>query len=188
MSLRRDPQKLLDAIAKEIRDHVPCGFAICEQATHLVPGEGSATAEVVLVGEAPGAKEDESGRPFVGAAGHLLDALLAEAGLARTDVFITNVVKARPPGNRDPKADEVAHHLPWLEAQLDVIRPKLLVPLGRHALARFAPDAKISEVHGLVVERDGRRVFPMYHPAAALRNPRLREPLSEDARALRAAL
>jgi len=183
-----DPQKLLDAIAEEIRDHVPCGFAICEQATHLVPGEGSATAEVMLVGEAPGAKEDETGRPFVGAAGRLLDALLAEAGLARADVFITNVVKARPPGNRDPKADEVAHHLPWLEAQLDVIRPKLLVPLGRHALARFAADAKISEVHGQVVERDGRRLFPMYHPAAALRNPRLRETLSEDARALRAAL
>jgi len=188
MSPRRDPQKLLDAIASEIRDHVPCGFEICEQATNLVPGEGSATAAVVLVGEAPGAKEDESGRPFVGSAGKLLDRLLEEAGLARADVFITNVVKARPPGNRDPKADEVAHHLPWLEAQLDVIRPKLLVPLGRHALARFAPDAKITQAHGSVIERDGRRLFPMFHPAAALRNPKLRETLHEDARALRAAL
>ena len=184
----RDPQALLDAIADEIRDHVPCGFPICEQATNLVPGEGSATAEVMLVGEAPGAKEDETGRPFVGAAGKLLDGLLAEAGLARADVFITNVVKARPPGNRDPKADEVVHHLPWLVAQLEVIRPKLLVPLGRHALVRFVPDATITQAHGRVVERDGRRLFPMYHPAAALRNPRLRETLSEDARALRAAL
>ena len=188
MSPRRNPQGLLDAIAKEIREHVPCGYEICEQAKNLVPGEGSATAKVMLVGEAPGAREDESGRPFVGGAGKLLDRLLEEAGLDRGDVFITNVVKARPPGNRDPKADEVAHHLPWLEAQLDVIRPKLLVPLGRHALARFAPDVKITQTHGQVIERDGRTLFPMFHPAAALRNPRLRETLHEDARALRHAL
>jgi uracil-DNA glycosylase len=188
VSPRRDPQKLLDAIAQEIRGHLPCGFAICEQATNLVPGEGSATAAVMLVGEAPGASEDKSGRPFVGNAGRLLDRLLAEAGLERGDVFITNIVKARPPGNRDPKADEVAHHLPWLEAQLEVIGPRLLVPLGRHALARFAPDAKITESHGHVLERDGRTLFPMFHPAAALRNPRLRETLHEDARALRDAL
>ena len=188
MSPRRDPQTLLDAIAEEIREHVPCGFEICEQATKLVPGEGSPSAQVVLVGEAPGASEDKSGRPFVGSAGRLLDRLLEEAGLQRGDVFITNVVKARPPGNRDPKADEVAHHLPWLEAQLDVIRPTLLVPLGRHALARFAPGAKITEAHGRVLERDGRTLFPMFHPAAALRNPKLRETLHEDARALREAL
>jgi uracil-DNA glycosylase family 4 len=185
---RRDPQKLLDAIATEIRDHVPCGFEICEQATNLVPGEGSATAKVVLVGEAPGASEDKLGRPFVGSAGRLLDRLLEEAGLDRDDVFITNVVKARPPGNRDPKADEVAHHLPWLEAQLEAIRPRLLVPLGRHALARFAPDAKITQAHGHVLERDGRTLFPMFHPAAALRNPNLRQTLHEDARALREAV
>ena len=188
MSPRRDPQKLLDAIAKEVREHVPCGFEICEQATNLVPGEGSATAAVMLVGEAPGASEDKSGRPFVGSAGKLLDRLLEEAGLERSDVFITNVVKARPPGNRDPKADEVAHHLPWLEAQLEVIGPRLLVPLGRHALVRFAPDAKITQAHGRVIERDGRTLFPMFHPAAALRNPKLRETLHEDARALREAL
>ena len=181
-------QRLLDAIATEIREHVPCGFEICEQATNLVPGEGSATARVMLVGEAPGASEDRLGRPFVGGAGRLLDRLLEEAGLRREDVFITNVVKARPPGNRDPKADEVAHHLPWLEAQLEVIRPKLLVPLGRHALKRFAPDTTITEAHGRVVEHDGRMLFPMYHPAAALRNPKLRETLHEDARALREAL
>jgi uracil-DNA glycosylase len=185
---KRDPQKLLDAIATDIREHVPCGFEICEQATNLVPGEGSPTAAVMLVGEAPGASEDKSGRPFVGSAGKLLDRLLEEAGLERADVFITNVVKARPPGNRDPKADEVAHHLPWLEAQLDVIRPKLLVPLGRHALTRFAPDAKITQAHGRVLERDGRTLFPMFHPAAALRNPQLRQTLHEDAQALRAAL
>ncbi len=188
MSPDRDAQTLLDAIAAEIRDHVPCGFAICEAATNLVPGEGSATAEVVVVGEAPGASEDREGRPFVGRAGRLLDELLEAAGLDREAVFITNVVKARPPGNRDPRADEVAHHLPWLEAQLEVIGPRLLVPLGRHALARFAPDARISAEHGRVLERDGRTLFPMYHPAAALHNQGLRETLLADARALREAL
>jgi uracil-DNA glycosylase family 4 len=183
-----DPQALLDAIADEIRAHATCGFDVCGQATNMVPGEGSATAEVVVVGEAPGANEDAQGRPFVGRAGKLLDELLAEAGLAREEVFITNVLKARPPRNRDPRADEVAHHLPWLEAQLEVIHPRLLVPLGRHALKRFAPDAKIGEVHGRVVEHDGRVLFPMYHPAAALHNQSLRATLVEDARALREAL
>jgi uracil-DNA glycosylase family 4 len=188
VSPRRSPQKLLDAIAAEIREHVPCGFEICEQATNLVPGEGSPTAAVVIVGEAPGASEDKQGRPFVGRAGRLLDELLTEAGLQREDVFITNVVKARPPGNRDPRADEVAHHRPWLEAQLEVIRPRLVVPLGRHALKHFAPDAKIGEAHGHVLEDDGRTLFPMYHPAAALHNQRLRATLVDDARALRDAL
>jgi DNA polymerase len=178
----------LNAIAEDLRGHVPCGFAICEEATNLVPGDGNPDAELVIVGEAPGASEDKQGRPFVGRAGKLLDELLGEAGLSRGDVFVTNVVKARPPGNRDPKADEVAHHLPWLLAQLDVIEPKLLVPLGRHALARFDAAAKISEVHGRVLERDGRTLFPMYHPAAALHNQSLRATLHEDARALRAAL
>jgi DNA polymerase len=183
-----DRHALLDAIAAEIGGHVPCGFEICEQATNLVAGEGSADARVVIVGEAPGAQEDRQGRPFVGNAGRLLDRLLEAAGLRREEVFITNVLKARPPGNRDPRADEVAHHLPWLEAQLEVIEPELIVPLGRHALARFADDLKISETHGRVVERDGRRLFPMYHPAAALHATALRETLFDDARALGAAL
>jgi uracil-DNA glycosylase family 4 len=184
----RDPQKLLDAIAAEIREHGTCGFEVCEQATTMVPGEGSATAQVVLVGEAPGANEDREGRPFVGRAGQILDRLLAEAGLERADVFITNVLKARPPRNRDPRADEVAHHRHWLEAQLQVIGPRLLVPLGRHALARFDPQTKIGEVHGRVLQRDGRLLFPMYHPAAALHNQRLLETLVADARGLRDAL
>jgi uracil-DNA glycosylase family 4 len=179
-----DPQKLLDAIADEIRAHGTCGFDVCSQATNMVPGEGSATAEVVVVGEAPGASEDTQGRPFVGRAGKLLDELLAEAGLAREEVFITNVLKARPPRNRDPRADEVAHHLPWLQAQLEVIRPRLLVPVGRHALKRFAPRAAIGEVHGRVLQADGRTLFPMYHPAAAMHNQRLLPTLIADARAL----
>jgi DNA polymerase len=178
----------LDAIAEEIRSHRPCGFECCEQATNLVPGEGNPEAAIVVVGEAPGANEDREGRPFVGQAGRMLDALLAEAGLEREDVFITNVVKGRPPGNRDPKADEVAHSWPWLEAQLDVIAPELVVPLGRHALRRFAADLKIGEVHGTAVEAGGRRLFPLYHPAAALHNRGLQATLEEDARRLGAHL
>jgi DNA polymerase len=174
----------LDALHEEIRGHGGCGFEICEQATNIVPGEGSHDAGVMLVGEAPGASEDTQGRPFVGRAGRFLDQLLAEAGLVRGDVFITNVVKARPPGNRDPRADEVAHHLPWLERQLALIRPRVVIPLGRHALAHFAPGRKISEAHGrLLVERE-RRLVPWLHPAAALHNLGLRETLLEDARAL----
>ena len=174
----------LDALNDEIRTHSGCGFEICEAATNIVPGEGSPTADVLLVGEAPGASEDKQGRPFVGRSGKLLDELLAEAGLVRDDVFITNVVKARPPGNRDPKADEVAHYLPWLEQQLALIAPSVIIPVGRHALAHFAPGRKITEVHGtLLVERD-RRLVPWLHPAAALRSPGLRDTLFQDARAL----
>jgi len=171
----------LDDLRAEVRAHGGCGFAICEEATQLVAGDGPDSAEVVLVGEAPGASEDRQGRPFVGRAGKLLDELLAAAGLARADVYVTNVVKARPPGNRDPKADEVAHHRPWLERELELLQPRLIVPLGRHALRHFAPELKISEVHGIVADVGGLRLFPLYHPAAALRAPPLRETLFADA-------
>ncbi|UGS38148.1 uracil-DNA glycosylase [Capillimicrobium parvum] len=175
----------LDDIAQDIRTHTGCGSEPCETCRNFVPGEGPADARVVIVGEAPGASEDRTGRPFVGNAGKLLDSLLEAAGLLREDVFITNVVKARPPGNRDPKAPEVAHHRPWLEAQLEIVEPDLVVPLGRHALRHFAAGAQISKVHGTLV---GERLFPLYHPAAALHNPRLRETLIADARALGAQL
>lgn len=174
----------LEEIAQEILEHRPCGFECCETATNLVPGEGDPDARVVIVGEAPGANEDREGRPFVGAAGRMLEGLLAGAGLARADVFITNVVKGRPPGNRDPRADEVAHSWPWLEAQIAVIEPAVVVPLGRHALRRFAPEAKIADVHGRALEAGGRKLFPLYHPAAALHNGGLRATLQEDARRL----
>ena len=154
----------------------------------MVPGEGDQGAEVMLVGEAPGASEDELGRPFVGRAGRLLDELLAAAGLRRDEVYITNVVKARPPGNRDPKASEVAHWMPWLEAELALVRPRVVVPLGRHALAHFSDGARISEVHGRVLSERGRTLFPLYHPAAGLRSTKLRAALFEDARALGSAL
>jgi uracil-DNA glycosylase family 4 len=178
----------LAELHEEIRAHAGCGFEPCETATRMVPGEGSATADVMLVGEAPGASEDEQGRPFVGRAGQLLDQLLAEAALDRPAVYITNVLKARPPRNRDPRPDEVAHSMPWLERQLALVAPRLVVPLGRHALLHFVPAAKISELHGRVV-RVGRWVlYPMYHPAAALRSRGLRDTLFEDARRLPAAL
>ena len=161
--------------------HGGCGFEPCETASRCVPGEGSASAAVMFVGEAPGATEDELGRPFVGRAGKVLDELLAEAGLVRGDVWITNVVKARPPKNRDPKAPEVAHWMPVLEREVAIIEPRLIVPLGRHALKHFAPLAKIGEVHGTLL--DG-RLFPLYHPAAAMYNQTLKSTLFEDARAL----
>jgi DNA polymerase len=174
----------LDKLHEEIRTHTGCGFEICEAATNIVPGEGDHDADVMLVGEAPGASEDKQGRPFVGRAGRLLDELLGAAGLVREEVFITNVVKARPPGNRDPRADEVAHHLPWLEQQLALIRPSVVIPVGRHALAHFAPGRKITEVHGTLVVASDRQLVPWLHPAAALRNRDLREALFQDARAL----
>lgn len=183
-----DKGALLDAIAQEIRGHVPCGFAICEEATNLVPGDGNPDADVVFVGEAPGASEDKQGKPFVGAAGKFLDELLAEAGIERADVFITNVVKARPPKNRDPRPDEVEHHLPWLLAQLEVIRPRFVVPLGRHAMGRFIEGVTITEAHGRPVEQESgpptRTIIPWFHPAAAIYNRSLRESLHEDARRL----
>jgi uracil-DNA glycosylase len=178
----------LAAIAADIDAHLPCEFEICNEATNLVPGEGDPDADVVVIGEAPGASEDKQGRPFVGSAGRLLDRLLDEAGLRREDIFITNVVKARPPNNRDPRVKEARHYLPWLLAQLDVIEPRLIVPLGRQALGHFASDVTITQAHGRVVERDGRTIFPMFHPAAALHNPSLRETLHDDARALGEAL
>jgi uracil-DNA glycosylase len=180
------PPLSLDDLHREIRSHGGCGFEPCETAANMVPGEGSPTAEVMLVGEAPGATEDALGRPFVGRAGRLLDELLAEAGLERRQVYITNVVKARPPGNRDPLAGEVAHHLVWLEAELALVQPRVVVPLGRHALSHFVDGVKISDVHGRLITERGRTLFPMYHPAMGLRGRQARATLFEDARALRA--
>jgi DNA polymerase len=153
----------------------------------MVPGEGDADADVLVLGEAPGRHEDEQGRPFVGRAGKLLDELLAEAGLARDEVFITNVFKARPPKNRDPRAAEIAHHMAWLEQQISLIRPRYVVTLGRHALKHFT-DAKIADVHGTALVVDGLTLFPLYHPAAAMYNQSLQATLFEDARALGALL
>jgi DNA polymerase len=188
MRFMAGPPLSFAGLRQEIRSHGGCGFEPCETCTNMVPGEGSVPAPLMLVGEAPGATEDALGRPFVGRAGQLLDELLGAAGLERAAVYITNVVKARPPGNRDPRADEVAHHMPWLEAELALVRPRLVVTLGRHALAHFARGLKISEVHGRELTERGRALFPLYHPAAGLRSPALKATLFADARALGAAL
>ncbi len=145
-----------------------------------MPGEGNAEAEVMLIGEAPGKNEDLQGRPFVGAAGKLLDELIGSLGWSREDVFIGNVLKHRPPGNRDPLPAEVQHEWPWLKAQVEVIQPKLIVLLGRHAMDRFLPDLKISQDHGRGKRYRGQAYYPVYHPAAALYNGSLKQTLFDD--------
>lgn len=154
----------------------------CKQ---VVPGAGSADAEILFIGEAPGQKEDETGEPFVGAAGKFLNEMLASIKLKREDVYIANVVKCRPPQNRDPLPEEVATCWPWLLAQINIIRPKLIVTLGRHSMERFLPNFKISQIHGKAMRREipelGRQVFyTLYHPAAALYNGSMREVLAKD--------
>jgi DNA polymerase len=156
----------------------------CKQ---VVPGEGSAEAQMMFIGEAPGQKEDELGRPFVGAAGKFLDEMLATINLKREDTYIANVVKCRPPGNRDPLPDEVAICWSWLLEQIKIIRPKLIITLGRHSMGRFLPGAKISEMHGKAMRRQidgiGHQVFyTLYHPAAALYNGSMRDILLKDFR------
>jgi uracil-DNA glycosylase family 4 len=170
--------KLLE-IAKEIVVCPRCELA--RTRTKAVPGEGNPNAQIMLIGEGPGWHEDQQGRPFIGAAGKFLNELLAMAGLDREGVFITNVVKCRPPGNRDPMPDEIAACAPYyLDRQIDVIDPAVIVTLGRFSMARWFPGEKISKIHGQP-KRDGKRlIVPMYHPAAALHQSALRGAIEED--------
>lgn len=168
----------LDAIAAAVRSCRACDLH--RTRTRAVPGEGPADARVMLVGEAPGYHEDRTGRPFVGAAGKTLDALLARAGLRREQVFITNIVKCRPPKNRDPRPAEIAACRPYLQAQITLLDPGLLILLGRFALGLFLPGARIGEWHGKPVRRGRRWLVPMYHPAAALYRPALKTVLEAD--------
>ncbi len=172
-------QHLLDQITADILAQHVCPD-LAKSATNIVPGEGSASADIMFIGEAPGKNEDLTGRPFVGAAGRFLDRLLLSVGLERDDVFITSIVKFRPPNNRDPRPDEKAAFLPFLLRQIDVIGPKLIVPLGRHALEQFLPEAQIGHVHGKLVHREGRAILPLLHPAAALYNNSLKQIIEED--------
>ena len=162
-----------------------CACALKKTAVSVVAGKGSADAKIMFIGEAPGKKEDEKGEPFIGAAGKFLSELLATINLKREDIYITNIVKYRPPNNRDPLPVEVADCWFWLQEQINLINPVLIIPLGRHALERFVPGRKISEDHGKAFRRDmdgiGRRVFyALYHPAAALYNGSLRDTLITD--------
>ena len=174
-----DNQAQLDDIAARIVTDGICP-ELAGTATQLVPGEGNSDADIVFVGEAPGAREDKSGKPFVGAAGKFLDEMLASIALERKDIYITNIVKYRPPENRDPSVEEITEFMPYLKQQLAVIRPKLVVFLGRHAMNVFLPELKISEAHGKAVFKDGQVYLPLFHPAAALYNGGLRATLLED--------
>lgn len=151
-----------------------------KEATHAVPGEGDLRAEIMFIGEAPGRKEDQSGRPFIGAAGKLLELMLESIGMKREDVYITSIIKHRPPNNRDPKPQEILACAGYLKEQLSLIQPRLIVTLGRHALNHFFPDAKISEVHGQTMQYGKQSLLPIYHPASALYDPRLRQVLFQD--------
>ena len=176
-------QTLLEQIRADILTNNICPD-LAKTAMNLVMGEGNSNAEIVFIGEAPGKKEDEQGVPFIGAAGKFLDQMLLAAGLDRDEVYITNVVKYRPPNNRDPTSDEKRAFLPYLVRQLDVIQPKIVVTLGRHSMEYFLPGQKISLVHGQpanVVLGDAEVVVvPLYHPAAALYNGGLRATLIDD--------
>ena len=177
----------LARIAQAIHGCTRCPLA--NGRTHAVPGEGNVLSDVLLVGEGPGAREDRTGRPFVGPAGELLSELLASIGWGRQDVFITNVVKCRPPANRDPEPTEIGACAPYLEAQETALKPAVVVTLGRYSLQRYLPGARIGSIHGRMRRSlNGRHVFPMYHPAAALHQASLRETLFSDIRGLPAAL
>ncbi len=174
----------LDAVAAEVRDCRRC--RLHAERTKAVPGEGHPDTEVVFVGEGPGFNEDREGRPFVGPAGNLLNELLSAIGWRRDEVFITNVVKCRPPGNRDPEPDEVAACAPFLQRQLQVLDPALVVTLGRHSLQTFMPGARIGGTHGTTRPVDpttgahDAMAYAMYHPAAALRQGSLRQTMAID--------
>lgn len=162
-----------------------CSCLLRGTCTQVVPGEGNSKAQILFIGEAPGVEEDKQGQPFVGAAGKFLNQMLEMIDLKREDVFIANVLKCRPPGNRDPMPEEVAACWPWLLEQIKTIQPKLVVLLGRHAMERFLPNQKISKIHGTAVRREipeiGKQVFyVLYHPAAALYQGGLREVLIAD--------
>lgn len=174
-----DASAKLEKIAQAARVCTQC--RLCEKRTNAVPGVGNPQAEVMLIGEGPGKNEDLKGEPFVGAAGKFLDTMLAEVGWKREDVFITNVVKCRPPENRDPEDDEVeACTSLYLFKQVQIIQPAVIVLLGRHALGRFFSGFQISAVHGRAMRRGGQVYFPLYHPAVALYNGSTRATLIAD--------
>ncbi|MCL4559641.1 MAG: uracil-DNA glycosylase [Chloroflexi bacterium] len=174
-----DAEEVLKQVAGEVAVCTKC--ALHNSRKKAVPGEGPIHAEILFVGEGPGFYENEQGRPFVGAAGQFLDELLSSIHLKRSDVFITNVVKCRPPGNRDPLPDEVSTCTSsYLQRQIEAINPKMVVTLGRYSMGLFLKDAKISQVHGRMYQVDGRMVVPMFHPAAALHQPALKDSVVAD--------
>jgi DNA polymerase len=173
-----DRKQILSQIAKETATCTRCNLQFSRK--HSVPGAGPDDAEIMFIGEGPGFHENEQGKPFVGAAGRFLEELLQNVGLSREQVFITNVVKCRPPGNRDPQNDELEACDGYLQRQIQAINPKVIVTLGRFSMHKFLPNAKISQTHGQAVRVKGRMVVPFYHPAAALHQPSLRPTVEGD--------
>jgi DNA polymerase len=172
-------QQLLDDIKSQIMKDEVCKN-LAEQATQLVFGDGNIDAEIVFIGEAPGKNEDIQGIPFVGAAGKFLNEMLETIGMKREDIYITNIVKYRPPNNRDPLPQEKEAFLPYLQAQLDAIQPKMIITLGRHSMNCLLPNLQISQVHGQPKRYKGRVILPLFHPAAALYNGAMRQTLIDD--------
>jgi uracil-DNA glycosylase family 4 len=153
---------------------------IAKLRTKVVPGEGAENADIIFIGEAPGWHEDQQGRPFVGQAGQFLDRLLASINLNRQQVYIANVIKCRPPDNRDPLPTEIQNCRQWLDSQIEIIRPKMIVTLGRYSMARYFPGKSISKIHGTAVKSDNVIYYAMYHPAAALHQQSLRQAIEAD--------
>lgn len=181
--MTQDKKAQLEQIAADIIKNNTCSD-LAKTATNLVMGDGDPDANIVFIGEAPGKNEDEQGLPFVGAAGKFLNEMLANIDLQRSDVYITNIVKYRPPNNRDPLPDEKKAFWPYLLRQLDVIQPKIVVTLGRHSMEYFLPGLKISQIHGepkrITFGKGKIVILPLYHPAAALYNGGMRQTLVED--------
>lgn len=177
--MTKDKQSQLDEISEQIVTDNVCED-LAKQATQLVFGAGDPDAEIVFIGEAPGKNEDLKGEPFVGAAGKFLNEMLEMIGLKRASVYITNIVKYRPPNNRDPLPEEKSAFMPYLDKQLDIINPKLIVTLGRHSMDVLLPGLTISQVHGQPKKYKNRVFLPLFHPAAALYNGGLRQTLIDD--------
>lgn len=171
-------EQVLQEVAEQVRVCTDC--KLHHSRKNAVPGEGPPDADLMFIGEGPGFHENEQGRPFVGAAGKFLEELLASIDLTREQVFICNVVKCRPPGNRDPQEQEIDACSKYLDRQIQAVNPKVIVTLGRFSMARYFPDAKISAIHGQARVVNGRLVVPFYHPAAALHQPSLRRVVEQD--------
>lgn len=174
---------LMERVRQEILNKQICAD-LADQANCLIMGDGSLDAEIVFIGEAPGKKEDERGIPFVGSAGKFLNEMLSQAGIRREDVYITNIVKYRPPNNRDPLPEEKRAFWPYLIKQIQIINPRVVITLGRHSMECFLPGLKISQIHGcpkrVQFGEEKLVIIPLYHPAAALYNGGLRQALIDD--------
>jgi uracil-DNA glycosylase family 4 len=171
----------MSALAQLCEEIIACrGCELAEYRTKVVPGEGAEDADLLFIGEAPGWHEDQQGRPFIGPAGQFLDQLLASIGLRREEVYIANVIKCRPPQNRDPLPAEIQNCSKWLDRQIEIIQPQMVITLGRYSLARYFPNESIGKIHGKPRKSEGVIYYPMYHPAAALHQGSLRRTIETD--------